>query len=99
MPPPTSTTTAFWSPNAISIWSPEGATPRLVGLTLVGVDGDTADTLVAEAGARPVDDGLRAVLVGRQQGEMDRPPGNLRLDALHRPAADHLHNRGAPTDR
>src|SRR5262249_2658384 len=99
IPPPTSTIVACWSPKAISIWAPEGAIGRLAAARLIRGHGDPSDALVRQPGSGPVDDGLRAVLVGREQREVDGSPGHLRLEPLHRPAAEHLNDRSATTDR
>ena len=49
-------------------------------------------------GSGPVDDRLGAVLVRRQQRQVDDAPGGLRLHAGHRPAAEHLNHGGAAAD-
>ena len=49
--------------------------------------------------ARPADDRLRTVLVRRQQREMHRAPGELRLQTGHRSPAEELHDRRAAADR
>ena len=66
---------------------------------VVRVHGDAAGTLVREHGAGPVDDRLRAVLVGREEREVHRSPGELGRLALHRAAAEHLDDRRAASDR
>src|SRR5213592_3511559 len=63
------------------------------------LDRDPRLSLVGQPCAGPVDDGLRAILVRRQQRQMDRSPGQGRLLALHRPPAKRLHDGGAPSDR
>src|SRR5262249_26066403 len=45
-----------------------------------------------------VDDRLRAVFVRREQGEMHRPPGDLRVQALHGASSEHLHYSRAAAD-
>src|SRR4051812_18680471 len=61
--------------------------------------GDSAGALVGQSGAGPVDDRLGAVLVRGQEREVHGAPGELGLLALHRLAAEHLHDRCAATDR
>src|SRR6185312_15286386 len=64
-----------------------------------GRNRDAGRALVREPGPCPVDDGLRAVLAGREQGEVHSAPcerGGLALDRL---AAAQLDHRGAAADR
>src|SRR6266576_6606174 len=62
------------------------------------LDGDPRLSLVRQTCSRPVDDGLRAILIRRQQCQVDGPPGERRRLALHRPSAEHLHDGRAPSD-
>src|SRR4051794_891161 len=92
----------MWNPSVNAIWL--RAAPRLearvsVTAVLLGLDPDPARALVREARAGPVDDRLRAILVGRQQRKVDGAPGELGLLALHRLAAEHLQHGRTPADR
>src|SRR4029079_3311354 len=59
---------------------------------------EPSDTLVRERGPHPVDHALGAVLGRRQQRQMHRRPGHLRLRAGHRPAGKELDARGPTPD-
>src|SRR3954462_328755 len=92
----------MWKPSVNAIWL--RAAPRLearvsVAEASLGFDPDPARALVREARAGPVDDGLGAILVGGQQGEVDRSPRELSFLALDRLAAEHLHHGSAAADR
>ena len=54
---------------------------------------DPAHALVGEPRAGPVDDRLRPILVRRQEREVHGAPGDLGLQALHRPPTEHLRRR------
>src|SRR3954451_7522150 len=92
----------MWNPSVNAIWL--RAAPRLearvsVPAVPLGFDPDPARALMREARAGPVDDGLGAILVGGQQGEVDGAPGELGFLALDRLTAEHLHHGGAAADR
>src|SRR6476620_9119004 len=61
--------------------------------------GDSRPSLVRQPCSSPVDDGLRTILVRREQRQMDRSPGQRGRLALHRSPAEHLHDGRAPSDR
>src|SRR6266576_782203 len=63
------------------------------------LDGDSRPSLVRQPCSGPVDDGLRTILVRREQRQMDRSPGQRGRLALHRSPAEHLHDGRAPSDR
>ena len=66
---------------------------------LIRVDADPAHALVCELAPGPVDDGLRTVLVRREERQVHCPPGELRFAPLHRLSTEHLHYCGVAPDR
>src|SRR4029077_2433895 len=85
-------------PKVISNWSPEGATPSLSSVTLVGSHGDPGRPFVAEARPRPVDQRLRSILARREQREVHRTPGQRRGLPLQRATTAELDHRRTPAD-
>src|SRR5262245_55171986 len=90
MPKITSTSAGFWS-----LIRPPSCCRRLLG----GVDADPSGALVREAGPRPVDDRLGAVLAGREQRKVHGAPRERGRLALQRPAALELDDGRAAADR
>src|SRR6185295_6424960 len=66
---------------------------------LLAFHGDPPGALVRERGPCPVDDGLRPVLVRRQQGQVNRGPGELSLRPRHGASSEHLDDRSPAADR
>src|SRR6476620_882845 len=61
--------------------------------------GDSRPSFVRQPCPSPDDDGLRTILVRRQQRQMYRSPGQRGRLALHRSPAEHLHDGRDPSDR
>src|SRR4029077_13629011 len=82
----------------VSVWVATCALSSRSSL-LVLVDGDSSHALVRQLAACPVDDRLRTILVRRHECQVDGAPGELRLVALHRLSAEHLHDLVVAPDR
>src|SRR5262245_60998610 len=93
----------MWKPSVNAIWllaagSVDASITARSRRDLVALHADPPNSLVGHRGACPADYGLFAVLVRRQQCEVNRAPGELCLQAGHRASAEHLHHRRAAAD-
>ncbi len=79
--------------------APTGSVGGAAALAAIRPHRDPGGTFVREPRPRPVDDRLRPVLAGRQQGEVHGAPGERGRLALHRPPARHLDHGRAAADR